>query len=182
MRLTERIYHHDSLACLDLIEADARRLVGRSRRELSVVMTEKVLDLLGFDGKTRLEFYEFASRWPSPDGDWQEEDHASLDKRYQALREGLAFLASDGSPGGRDPAELWGGEEPARIAEDCLADLRPVMDRVREAHAAGRIARDLVYLAWSWTHLSCNRLGIAALPEAIVRQMMLRHYRNTATD
>ena len=65
MRLTERIYHHDSLACLDLIQAEGRGRLGRSRREIAVAMTERILDLLRFDRARRLAFYEFASRWPS---------------------------------------------------------------------------------------------------------------------
>ena len=187
MRLTERIYHHDSLACLDLIQAEGRGLLGRSRREIAVAMTERILDLLRFDRARRLAFYEFASRWPSSDGGWKEEDQAAIDARYETLKDGLASLASEGekpgrSEGARDPAVLWGGQEPARIAEGCLSALRPVMDRVLEAHASGTINQDLVYLAWSWTHMHCNRLGISAIPEAILRQLMLRHYRRPGLE
>jgi len=176
MRLTERIYHHDSLACLDLIEAEARGAPLRSRREIAVVMTERMLDLLGMQDGGRLAFYEFAARWPDEEGDWSADDLAAIDARYASLREGLAFLASDAWPAA-DPLSLWGGEEAAAIAGRSLGALAPILAEARAGHDAGRIRRDLVYLAWSWTHLHCNRLGIPALSEAILRQLMLRHYR-----
>ena len=44
------------------------------------------------------------------------------------------------------------------------------------AHAAGRIHQDLVPLAWSYAHMSCNRFGIDPTPEAILRCFMHRLY------
>ena len=40
MRLAEQILLHDSLACLDLLEAEARGACSRSRREWSLMFTE----------------------------------------------------------------------------------------------------------------------------------------------
>jgi hypothetical protein len=51
-----------------------------------------------------------------------------------------------------------------------------VIERLLEAHSAGRIERDPVNLAWSLTHMHCNRLGIDAMPEAILRYFMHRLY------
>jgi hypothetical protein len=69
---------------------------------------------------------------------------------------------------------VGGGEEPARIAGDSLARLRPAVEDLREAHGAGRIHQDLVHLAWSHTHMHCNRLGIGGTAEAILRYFMNR--------
>ncbi len=177
MRATERIYHHDSLACLDLIDLDGRGLLGRSRREIAVAFTERVLDALGLTGPGRLAFYTFAARWPAPDGDWGPGDMASLDARYSEVAAGLALLATEPDPGPRDPIAVWGNAETAGVADAALAALAPVLGEARIAQADGAIRQDLVYLAWSWTHMHCNRLGLSALQEAILRQLVLRHFR-----
>jgi thiopeptide-type bacteriocin biosynthesis protein len=53
MELAERIFLHDSVACLELLEAEARGFLRKSRREYSLMFTERVLDLFGFDGSRR---------------------------------------------------------------------------------------------------------------------------------
>jgi len=174
MLLAEKIFFHDSLACLDLIEAEQRGALAKSRREYSLLFVERFLDLMGFDRDTRVAYYAFAHSWPITDGTWTEDDMRALDQKFASLEPGLRDLLHGDQCA--DPIQQWGGEEPARIAERCLAATRPVVDELTAEHRAGRIAQDLVYLAWSYTHMHCNRLGIDAMPEAILRYFMWRLY------
>jgi hypothetical protein len=54
--------------------------------------------------------------------------------------------------------------------------MRPAVEDLLAAHADGSIHQGLVYLAWSYAHLHCNRLGIDLVPEAILRYLMFRAY------
>src|SRR5438093_3462930 len=74
MRLAERIFFHDSLACLDLLEAEERGQPSRSRREWSLLLTERFLDLFDFDATRRLAFYRSGHDWAFRDGVFKEED------------------------------------------------------------------------------------------------------------
>jgi hypothetical protein len=49
-----------------------------------------------------------------------------------------------------------------------------VAEAIREGLAAGRIQQDPIYLAWSYAHMNCNRLGIDVTPEALLRYFMQR--------
>ena len=53
MALAEQIFFHDSVACLDLIEADRQGALAKSRREFVLVITERFLDLLTREVKQR---------------------------------------------------------------------------------------------------------------------------------
>jgi lantibiotic biosynthesis protein len=172
MYLSEKIFLHDSLACLALIDAESRGDTAKTRREYSLVFVERFLDLLGFDRDARVAFYEFGHSWPIRDGDWKEDDLRALGAKYDALKPGLVdvFL---GEQSGRPEAQ-WGGAIPARIAADGLNAMVPVVEELRSLHASGVIAQDLIYLIWSYTHMHCNRLGIDAMPEAILRYFMWR--------
>lgn len=174
MRLAERFFHHDSLACLDLMEAEGRGELGKSRREVSLLLTERLLDLLRFDRERRVAFYEFGYSWVIERDEWTAEQKLALDRRFEELREGLRALL-DGSASA-EPDALWGGPHASRIAGRWLDSVAPVVERLSEALAAGRIDRDPVNLAWSLTHMHCNRLGIDAMPEAILRYFMHRLY------
>ena len=176
MRLAERIFQEDSLACLELIEADSRGLLGKSRREYSLVLTERLLDLLHFDPAWRISFYRFSYAWALEQGTWQEDDLRLLEKKYQGVKDGLASLL-DHDPE-RDSEALYGGAEPADIAERWIEATRPLIDRLVDGHAEGRIQQDLVQLAWSYTHMQCNRLGITGDAEAILRFFMHRLYED----
>jgi thiopeptide-type bacteriocin biosynthesis protein len=172
MALAEKLFLHDSLAVLDLLAAERQGGLAKTRREWSLLMTEGLLDLLGFDRAQRLAFYATGYRWTSEMGTWKEAELETIEKRYQELKPGLQDLfAGDQS---RHPELLWGGEEPWRIAERCLEASRPVVAAIREAHAAGRIHQDLTELAWSYSHMHCNRLGIDPTPEALLRYFMHR--------
>ncbi len=170
MALAERIFLQDTLFCLDYLDAERRGAAARTRREVSLLLTHRFLDLMGFDRPARIEFYRYGYRWALEMKTWQEEELALLDEHYRSVRDGLAGLLF----GGGDPVEAWGGEEPAALAERCLADTRPAVDGLRAALAAGRIPAHPVQLAWSYTHMSCNRLGIDPGPEAILRYFMHR--------
>lgn len=173
MALSESIFLHDTLACLDLIGAESRGALAKSRREYSLVMTERFLDLMGFDRERRLEFYRFGYKWVVDGGYWKPDDFGVIESRYQELKPALAALLDRGAENDDD---VWGGSEPARIARECLAATRPVVERLLAANAAGRIPVELPYLAWSLTHMHCNRLGIDATPEAILRYFLCRLY------
>ena len=172
MALAEKLFLHDSLAVLDLMEAERRGLLAKTRREWSLLMTERLLDLLGFDRAQRLAFYAAGYRWTGEMGTWKEAELETVEKRYQELKPGLQDLFTGDQS--RRPELLWGGEEPWRIAERCLEASRPVVAAILEAHAAGRINQDLTELAWSYTHMHCNRLGIDPTPEALLRYFMHR--------
>lgn len=172
MRLAEKIFLHDSLAALDLIDAESRGALAKTRREYSLLFVERFLDLMGFDRASRLAFYEFGHSWPLRDGDWTPEDVEALAARYDALKPGLVDLFAGAQS--RDPEVQWGGAEPARIAAAGLEASRSVAGEVRALHARGELPQDLVYLVWSYAHMHCNRLGIDAMPEAILRYFMWR--------
>jgi thiopeptide-type bacteriocin biosynthesis protein len=174
MRLAERIFLHDSVACLEVIRAEAAGATAKSRREHSLLMTEKLLDLMGLEGDTRLRFYEFGYSWTTEVGGWEPEEFAVLDRRYEGLRDGLRQLLGPEADG--DPELLWGGPEPARIARTCLERTGPVIAELLDAHAAGKVAQPLWHLAWSYCHMSCNRLGVEAPAEAILRYFMRRFH------
>lgn len=176
MALAEKLFLHDSLACLDLMEADRQDLLEKTRREISLLMTERLLDLLRFDRAQRLAFYAFGHQWTREMGTWSDAEVEKIEAKYQELKPGLAELFTGEQAG--DPEWLWGGEAAARIAARWLEASRPVAEAILAGHAAGRIQQDLVYLAWSYAHMSCNRLGVDATPEALLRYFMHRLYED----
>lgn len=179
MRLSEQIFLHDTLACLDLIQADARGLLAKTRREFSLVLTERFLDLLHFGRPQRIAFYRFAYSWAIELKAWEPDDLKLLEERYHSLKAGLADLLGVQWSA---PETQWGGAEPARIAAACLSAMGPLVDELLVAHAAGRIQQDLVHLAWSLTHMHCNRLGVDANAEAILRFFMHRLHEDGALE
>lgn len=177
MQLAERIFFVDTLACLELIEAEGRGALAKTRREYSILFVERFLDLMGFDAATRIAYYAFAHSWPIDDGTWTADDLHALDAKYRALEPGLVDLLS----GEQSRSEAaWGGAEPARIAARCLESTRPLADKVIRGHRDGTIQADWIRLVWSYTHMHCNRLGIDAMPEAILRYFMWRLYTGGA--
>ena len=167
MRLAEQLFLHDSRACLGVLELGrAGRLAG-SLREYSVAFTEQFLGLFGFDAAARLQFYREGCAWAFRDGTFRDDDREPLEKRYLAIRDRLAVVRLDDA-----------GPEAVRVAERCLDASRPVVDELLKLHAAGTIRQSLIYLAWSYAHLHCNRLGIDTTPEAILRFLMSRLYED----
>lgn len=172
VRLAERIFQHDSVACLDLIAADTSGQLAKSRREFSLVLIERFLDLLRFDRERRIDFYRVGYAWAIEEGSWREEDLRLLEARFQSLRDGLTELFR----GARqlEAESVWGGAAPAGIAHVFLDSTRPVAEELIEAHRSGRIDQDLVQLAWSIAHMHCVRLGVDSNAEAILRFFMHR--------
>jgi thiopeptide-type bacteriocin biosynthesis protein len=172
MALAEQIFLHDSLACLDLIEADRQGLLAKSRREFVLVVTERFLDLMEMERSQRLTFYRHGYRWALEGGAWRDEELQTLQERYQSLAPGLNELLCGETS--RNPVALYGDPQAAQIAHSLLESLRPVARQLLEAHRGGRITQDLIYLAWSYTHMQCNRLGIDPAAEAVLRFFMHR--------
>jgi len=179
MRLTERLFHHDSLACLDLMEVEAHGGFRRTRREYSLLMVERLLDQMRFGRDRKLAFYERGYKWALKIGSLNDGEVAALEKRYQEVKKGLAELVN---PGARSSAEArWGGAEAARIAEGCLAETAPVIERAMKGLAAGTIKQDPVELAWSWTRVHSNRLGVLNVAEASLRFFMHRLHEDAGS-
>ncbi|MBZ5637281.1 MAG: thiopeptide-type bacteriocin biosynthesis protein [Acidobacteriia bacterium] len=176
--LAERTSHHDTLACLDWLELESRRLVSRTRREYSLLMTERLLDLLRLDRGQRLAFYRKGYAWPLEQGTWTGADLEALDRKFLGLRQGLTDLLRDAA--GSDPVAVWGGGEAARVAERCLLALGPLADAWIEARDAGRLEADWIHLVWSLAHVHSIRLGIESVPEAILRYFMYRFHSEGA--
>ncbi len=170
--LAERMFHHDTFACLERLDLESRRAAGRSRREWSLLMTDRLLDLLCFEREERLAFYRFGHAWPVERGEWGEEDLRLLELKYRTLRPGLGALMA--GRGASDPASVWGSAEAAEVAERCLARLAPLIQAWIEARDHGRLAADWNYLVWSLAHVHALRLGIDPVPEAMLRFFMYR--------
>jgi len=175
MRLAERIFTHDTHACLDLLDAETRHACARSRREWSLAFVEGFLDLLELNDAQRAAFYRAAHEWAFREGIFAESDRDALDKRYRALRPGLESLRAART---RDAALAYGGDAPAAIAHACLEASRPLIAEVRRGCADGSITSELGQLAWSYTHMHCNRLGLDLPAEAILRYVMFRFYED----
>lgn len=176
MRLAERLFLHDSLACFDLLDADARGALSGTRREYALLLTERLLDLLGCDASQRLAMYDFAQRFAFEQQVLHADDRPRVEAQYAKLRPGLhqRLLGSD------EPAERWGGREPARIAETWAAASGPVLAELRAALEDGRVSQSLTHLAWSYAHMQGNRLGIELVPEALLRYFLYRFWSEQA--
>jgi len=158
-RIAEGIFAADSLPCLDLLAAARAGTLTRALREVSLLLTERLLDLLAFDRGRRISFYRASYAWALDQGRWDDDDLRLLETRYASLREGLAELLQSAQ------------EEEFRAWMDVT---RPWIERLRAAHATGQVAQDLGSLAWSFAHMQCNRLGIDGDAEAILRYFLQR--------
>lgn len=175
MELAERIYLHDSLACLEWLALERDGKLGRSRREIALLMGERYADLLGLEGTERACFYHFAYRWALSTGAWDDGDLDKLEQRYRELAPGLEEMLEGEL--GREPEALWGGRAAAAVADRLFRELEPLLTRVAEGCRAGRIRQHVGYLGWSYTHLPCNRLGLPPTPEAILRFLQHRFHQ-----
>lgn len=172
MRLAEKIFFHDSVLSLEFLEAERLGLTSKSRRELSLLYADRLLDIMQFTREQRLAFYAHGYRWALDMETWREEEMRLLDARYHELKDGLHDLLLGSQ---RDnPVQAWGGEEPARAARQAFSALEETARQLRDAHVAGRISQEIVYLVWCYTHMQCNRMGISASGEAILRYFVHR--------
>jgi thiopeptide-type bacteriocin biosynthesis protein len=170
MRLAERLFFLDSMAALRLLAAERRGVIGRSRREIALLVCDRLLDLAGFDERQRLAFYRRGYAWAPEDGLWSEKDRELLELRFRKLQPDLDRLLTEPA----DDAALWGGSETADIAGRFLEQARPVIQAIVEGCTSGRIAQDVIYLMWSYAHMFTNRMGIESTAEAISRYFMHR--------
>jgi thiopeptide-type bacteriocin biosynthesis protein len=170
MRLAARIFQADSLSCLELLDVEDRGLLAKSRREYSLLLTDRLLDMLGFDRTQKIAFYKYSYSWAIDRGQWQQEDLCLLEERYEGLKVGLAALFEDRLP----DDDLFGGAEAARVAHGWIERTRPLIADLQRARSVGRVSQDIVPLAWSYTHMQCNRLGITGEAEAVLRFFMQR--------
>ena len=169
--LAEQIHHHDAQACLAFLRLEAEGRLGRTRRELSLLLTERFLDLLCFTRLERVAFYRFCYSWAEDLGVWTEAERAILDRKYASLAPDLdALLRESDSPA------LWGGEEAMAVALQLLQSLESPAAALRRGMAEGRITRDPITLTWYLTHLHANRLQIEAYGEAVLRYLMHRYH------
>ena len=162
-RIAEGIFQADSLPCLDILATAPGGTHPRALRETSLLLTERLLDLLAFDRDRRIAFYRAAYAWALDQGRWDDDDLRLLEARYMILRDGLAALLRSSSPD-----EFAGWSEATR----------PWIESLKAAHAAGTIAQDLGSLAWSYAHMQCNRLGIDGDAEAILRYFLQRAHED----
>ena len=174
MALAEKLFFLDSLAALDWLAAERRGAVTRSRREFSLLIVERLLDLARFDRRQRLAFYRHGYSWATESGAWGADELAILEQRFQGLKPGLERLVSGGPAGARADEARWGGAVAAAIAHRFLDHAAPVVDAIVAGHAAGRIRQEIVYLVWSYAHMFTNRLGIESAGEAVLRFFLHR--------
>jgi thiopeptide-type bacteriocin biosynthesis protein len=160
MPLAESLFLHDSLACLDLLDAESKGALARTRREWSLLFTDRFLDLFGLPVEDKITFYRYGHEWALREGEWSEDDVATLP--------GLSALLAS--------AEPWGGPEPSRIAERALSAMGAPAAAVRAGLRDGSITQEPIYLIWSYAHMHANRLGISSTAEAILRYFLWRHW------
>ena len=172
MSLAERVFHIDSLACLEYVRIDRAGLLRKSRRELAMALVDRFLDLARFSPADRLEFYKFGYAWALEMKTWGKDDLDVLEQRFRKLRPGLEELFFGLKA--EDPDRFYGGPDAARVAATFLERVRPVVEEILREHQAGRIEQSLTYLFWSYAHMMTNRLGVESTPEAILRFFMYR--------
>ncbi len=170
MALAERLFDLDSRMALELLDLDRRGGIAKSRREVALLMADRYADLAGFDQGTRRRYYRRGYSWALEEGQWGAADLEVLERKFRELEPGLERLFGEET----SEAARWGGEAVAAIAARFTTAAAPVMKAIVEAQSAGRIRQDLVYLLWSYAHLSSNRMGVESTPEAILRFFMHR--------
>lgn len=176
MLLAERLFTIDTIACAELLDLEAAGRLERSRREWSLVYVERLFDLLALEPKLRAAVYRFSYSWALDQGFWSDDDLETLSKRYATLSSDFEDLLRGETS--RDPVAQLGGAEAAAIVERAMDGLRPVAERIVAGLASGSIRQEIGHLAWSYGHMHCNRLGIDAHPEAILRFFMHRFYED----
>lgn len=161
-----RIDHVDTVACLDLMEAEWRGLLSRPRPEFSLKLVERFLDLVGLDHDGRLEFDRLAYQWALDLGRWDTGVLEALDGEYPERRQ--AFLAALVESGPHDtPEGVWGGIEAARIAQGWLDGARAALGSAGASQPVS--VQDRLDLARLVVRAHTNRLGIHAPHEAVLR-------------
>lgn len=172
MSLAEKLFHLDSLACLEIVRLDHAGLLQKSRREFAMALVDRFVDLAQFSPADRLEFYKFGYAWALEMKTWGQGDVDVLEKRFQQLQPGLQKLFFGRKA--ESPEQFYGGPEAAQVAAAFLERACPLVEEILREHRGGRIQQSLIYLFWSYAHMMTNRLGVEATPEAILRFFMYR--------
>jgi thiopeptide-type bacteriocin biosynthesis protein len=168
----KRIHHLDSLACLERIEIEVRGSRAGTRAQFSLLLVERLLDLFGLTGATRLAFYRRGFQWEQDLGRWDGEVFAALEKKYESQKEVLRSTLE--CQADEAHAEAWGGADSSGIALRFLDAAREPVTSILAAHAASSLERSLLDLAVFAAHAHSNRLGIHATQEATLRYLAWR--------
>ncbi|MEO6462940.1 MAG: thiopeptide-type bacteriocin biosynthesis protein [Candidatus Eisenbacteria bacterium] len=171
MALAERLFHLDTMACLDWLALERGGETRWTRREFVLLLVERYADAMGFDAEGRLEFDRQGFQWAFDQGVWDEAHRARLDETFERNRRGLEALLGSDPPVSGSPAEQ------ALVAEFVRA-LAPVASELVAGLEAGTIQAHRPYLAWSLSHMFTNRMGIQPPAEAILRYMAYRRHRD----
>jgi len=171
MELAERLFFLDSMAAIEWCAAERSGRIRKPRREIGLLVADRMADLAGLDRRQRLAFYRHGYAWALESGSWGPEELELLEQRFRKNQPGLDRLLDPSM----DEAERWGGEESAAIARRFLEGAAPLIRRIVAEQTAGVIQQELVYLIWSYAHMFSNRLGIESSAESILRYFMHRH-------
>jgi thiopeptide-type bacteriocin biosynthesis protein len=164
MRLAERVFHLDSLVALDWLALERAGRTRWGRRELSLVLAERIADLFGFADGARSTFYRQGYQWAFDTGLWDEAARAKLDERAGSSRAGLSALLDRAEP-------ATGSAEEQALLREFRTALGPIGEALRAGIADGSVRAHAPHLAWSLAHMSTNRLGIDPAAEAILRYL-----------
>lgn len=164
MGLAERLFHLDSLACIDWLALERTGAASWTRREFALVMAEAFADGFEFAPAGRREYYRQGYQWAFDSGLWGESERARLDQRYERNRRGLEALLAFNPPGTGSAAEHI-------IVTHFRHEAAPGFRLLRSGLSSGSIRAHAPHLAWSLAHMCTNRLGIEPAAEAILRFM-----------
>lgn len=155
-------HHHDSWACLEALEADVAGNLG-SRSRFSMLVVERLLDVLDLREDARLDFYRGSFQWAIEMGRWDAEVFEALERTFARQREALA-LVIDSPDDGSGPGP-WPAPEAARIGRALVAALPGSFE-----FNVGDASRLATFAA----HAHSNRLGLHASREAALRYLVWR--------
>jgi thiopeptide-type bacteriocin biosynthesis protein len=176
MTLSEALFHLDSEAALALVRLDPGAVGAGFRWQSALLGFDRFLGDFGLTLEQRLDFAERMRaghlRELNLAGGWE----TQLGERYRRERPRLdTLLGAGGSP-----------EQPlARVAEVLAARSRalaPLLTRLREALGPKLTQEELERRAWSYLHMSANRIlkSDHRLHEALFYDFLARQYRSRA--
>ena len=170
--ILKRIHHLDSLACLDILDTEERAGLTTSRAQWSLLVVERLLDLLEIHGAERLDFYRRGFQWAPDLGRWDRDVFAALERKFEAQAEELR--AAIDLRDGRQTPDAWGGAAAEQIAARFLEAARGPVGAVLAAAKTGRFGKAPIDMALFITHAHSNRLGIHATQEGTIRYLVFR--------
>ncbi len=177
MQLCEQLFMHDTWLCLRWLDLEQQGLLVKSRRELSLLYTERWLDLFNVTSDEREQLYRFAHSWPIKAGEWGPTEIEILDRKFADLEQSLRANLNAMRQADR---AVWGNDAVAQTVETAIEQSRPAATELLARHQRGELTSDWVHMLWSLTHMHCNRLGIDSYAESIVRYFGWRLYSPTS--